>query len=76
MPADDAASLCESCRLTHVIPDLAGRRTEAWYRLEVAKRRLVYTLLALDCRAEPARGSRAAVWRSSSWPIADPDGAR
>ncbi len=48
MPAADANSLCRSCRLTRVIPDLrvAGNR-EAWYRLETAKRRVVYSLLAL-----------------------------
>ncbi|HUR34824.1 MAG TPA: putative zinc-binding peptidase [Vicinamibacterales bacterium] len=48
VPAEDANALCQSCRLTHVIPNLAvpGHR-EAWYRLEVAKRRLVVTLLAL-----------------------------
>lgn len=49
--AVDAAGpdlLCRSCRLTRVIPDLtvAGNHT-AWYRLEVAKRRLLYTLLTL-----------------------------
>lgn len=46
--ADDPDPLCASCRLTRTIPDLAepGHR-EAWYRLEVAKRRLVYGLLAL-----------------------------
>jgi hypothetical protein len=46
--ADDPETLCRSCRLTHVIPDLSqpGNAT-AWYRLEVAKRRLVYTLLGL-----------------------------
>ena len=45
--ADDAEELCRSCRLTHVIPDLGqdGNR-EAWYRLEVAKRRMLYGLLA------------------------------
>ena len=37
-----------SCRLTRVIPDLAtGDYRQAWYRLEVAKRRLVFTLLRL-----------------------------
>ncbi|MFO0925889.1 MAG: putative zinc-binding metallopeptidase [Gemmataceae bacterium] len=48
VPADDANPLCASCRLTQVIPDLShnGNRA-AWYKLEVAKRRLVYTLLAL-----------------------------
>lgn len=49
LPADDLHTLCSSCRLTAVIPDLSqpGHR-EAWYRLEAAKRRLIHTLLALD----------------------------
>jgi hypothetical protein len=48
VPQSDDQPLCRSCRLTHVIPDLSqpGNAT-AWYRLEVAKRRLVYTLLGL-----------------------------
>jgi hypothetical protein len=48
VPADDPHPLCRSCRLTRVIPDLdrPGRK-EAWYRLEVAKRRLIYTLVNL-----------------------------
>ena len=48
VPADDPEPLCASCRLTRTIPDLgqAGHK-EAWYRLEVAKRRLVYSLLRL-----------------------------
>jgi hypothetical protein len=46
--ADDDDALCVSCRLTTVIPDLsvAGHR-EAWFKLEAAKRRLLYTLLTL-----------------------------
>src|SRR5436305_5405640 len=46
--ADDPNPFCRSCRLTRVIPDLSrvGNRA-AWYRIEVAKRRLVYTLLML-----------------------------
>jgi hypothetical protein len=45
---EDPGPLCESCRLTRVIPDLSveGNRL-AWYRLEVAKRRLLYSLRAL-----------------------------
>jgi hypothetical protein len=45
MPADSPNALCESCRLTDVIPDLQvpGNR-EKWQRLEVAKRRLIYSL--------------------------------
>jgi len=46
--ADDPNTLCQSCRLTRVLPDLSkpGHR-EAWQRLEIAKRRLVYSLLCL-----------------------------
>ncbi len=48
--ASEAASpYCESCRLTRTIPDLSRPENKtAWYRLEVAKRRLIYTLMALD----------------------------
>jgi len=59
---DGEGELCRSCRLTRVIPDLAvpGHKL-AWYRLETAKRRLVYTLasaqLPLASRDDdPARG--------------------
>ena len=48
--ADDTNPLCASCRLTRVIPDLSRPGfKEAWYKLEVAKRRLVYSLLQLGC---------------------------
>jgi hypothetical protein len=46
--ARDANPLCRSCRLTRVIPDQGvDGNQRAWYRLEVAKRRLLYTLLSL-----------------------------
>ena len=50
LPAADPAPLCQACRLTRVIPDLSqpGNK-EAWYKLEVAKRRLLYSLLQLGC---------------------------
>ena len=58
--ADDNHSLCVSCRLTRVIPNLAhdGNRP-AWYRLECAKRRLVIGLYELglpvtDWSTDPA----------------------
>jgi hypothetical protein len=43
--AEGTEELCAACRLTRIIPDLsiAGRH-EMWYRLEVAKRRLIYGL--------------------------------
>jgi hypothetical protein len=49
IPAKDPHTLCRSCRLTRIIPDLSLEKNKAsWYKLEVAKRRLVYSLLALD----------------------------
>jgi hypothetical protein len=60
--AADTHPLCVSCRLTQVIPDLSqGGHRQAWYRLEVAKRRAIYTLLQLRlpiCNREddPQRG--------------------
>lgn len=48
IPADDPDTLCRSCRLTRAIPDPSVQwQREAWYKLEVAKRRLVYSLLQL-----------------------------
>jgi len=49
-----AETFCEACRLTTTIPDqtIEGNAT-AWYRLEVAKRRLVYTLLNLHLPIAP-----------------------
>jgi hypothetical protein len=47
VPLSDPNPLCLSCRLTHVIPDLSRTSQEVWYRLEVAKRRLIYGVLSL-----------------------------
>jgi hypothetical protein len=48
LAADDAATLCVSCRLNHLIPDLSVEENRvAWQRIENAKRRLVSQLLAL-----------------------------
>lgn len=51
IPADQPDTLCSSCQLTRVIPDLSqpGNR-EAWYRMEAAKRRLLYTLFGLGLK--------------------------
>ncbi|HEX8325512.1 MAG TPA: putative zinc-binding peptidase, partial [Tepidisphaeraceae bacterium] len=44
-PSSDPNTLCTACRLTRTIPDLTvpGHKL-SWYKLEVAKRRLLYTL--------------------------------
>jgi hypothetical protein len=48
IPVEDPLDLCISCRLTRTIPDLSLPGNQAaWYRLEVAKRRLIYTLMAI-----------------------------
>ena len=53
VPASDPIAICLSCRLTRVIPDLSvPEHREAWFRLEQAKRRLVYTLLTLELPLE------------------------
>jgi hypothetical protein len=50
---DDPNSLCRACRLTRTIPNLSQSGNDRlWYKLEVAKRRLVYTLLRLDLDPE------------------------
>jgi hypothetical protein len=53
LPAGDADEYCRSCRLNQVIPNLAhaGARA-AWHRLEIAKRRLLYTLIDLGLPVE------------------------
>jgi hypothetical protein len=62
VPADDPQRYCRACRLNRTIPNLSepGNR-DRWQRLEAAKRRLVYTLLALrlpvvDRSSDPDRG--------------------
>ncbi|QEH33096.1 hypothetical protein OJF2_15930 [Aquisphaera giovannonii] len=62
VPADDPDPFCRSCRLNRVIPNLSQPgTTEAWAKLEAAKRRLLYSLLYLGLPVptkaeEPERG--------------------
>ncbi|HEX7889650.1 MAG TPA: putative zinc-binding peptidase [Ramlibacter sp.] len=52
VPANDPNPLCVSCRLTRVLPDLSQPENPLrWYRMEVAKRRLFYTLGKLGLAA-------------------------
>jgi hypothetical protein len=48
LPRGGSEKLCASCNLNRIIPDLAvaGNR-EAWHKIEVAKRRILYTLARL-----------------------------
>ena len=48
VPAHDPHPYCLSCRLNHIIPNLGeGQNLTLWYRIESAKRRLLYTLYEL-----------------------------
>ncbi|PSJ17794.1 zinc-binding metallopeptidase family protein [Nitrosomonas supralitoralis] len=49
VPVRDEHVLCVSCRLNHVIPNLnEAQNLTLWYRVEIAKRRLLYTLYNLN----------------------------
>ncbi|HWI82876.1 putative zinc-binding peptidase [Ramlibacter sp.] len=58
--ADDPNPLCVSCRQTRLLPDLSlPDNHQRWYRIEMAKRRLFYTLAKLGLVAvEPPGGRR------------------
>ena len=48
IPEDDPEALCVACRLNQMIPNVSQPENKAlWYRLECAKRRLLYTLHTL-----------------------------
>src|SRR5437868_11653261 len=62
VPADAGNTLCTACQLTHNIPDLSiPENRHYWYKLETAKRRLLYTLSELGLafvsrEMDPAHG--------------------
>lgn len=62
LPAEASAELCAACELTRTIPDLSAPGNQRlWYELEVAKRRLLFTLMHLglpvrSLREDPERG--------------------
>lgn len=50
--ADEEHTLCVSCRQTRLLPDLSlGTNPSRWARIEVAKRRLYYTLARLGLQS-------------------------
>lgn len=57
----DPQALCVSCRLTTIVPDASDPvQLNSWYKLELAKRRLIYSLMALklplQTKAESPQG--------------------
>jgi hypothetical protein len=58
VPENDPNPLCVACRLNEVIPDLTEiKNHERWGKLELAKRRCIYTFLKLGLPIESAPGS-------------------
>jgi hypothetical protein len=48
VPEQEAQRYCASCRLNHIIPNLSEKgNLRLWHRIEMAKRRLLYTLREL-----------------------------
>ena len=48
LPEESTEEYCASCRLTQVIPDLTKpENKQHWYKLELAKRRFIYSLQGL-----------------------------
>ncbi|MBT0587288.1 zinc-binding metallopeptidase family protein [Alteromonas oceanisediminis] len=48
VPEEDSNVFCQSCRLTEIIPNLSEpENKKLWFRLEQAKRRLLYTCISL-----------------------------
>ncbi len=68
VPADSGDEYCLPCRLNHVIPNLSDpAAAQAWHRLEIAKRRVIYTLLHLELPVEPrATKPTRGAWGSTS----------
>ena len=54
--SEDENGFCLSCRLNKVIPDLAARgNIERWRKLELAKKRCLYTLVCLGLPTDELR---------------------
>jgi len=57
IPKDDPAIFCKACSLNRVIPTLnSPENVQRWARIEVAKHRLVYSLLQLKLPVQPKQG--------------------
>jgi hypothetical protein len=53
IPEGSQNELCIACQLNRTIPSLSGENLARWDRIEVAKHRLVYTLLRLKLPVKP-----------------------
>jgi hypothetical protein len=77
VPAGCESVYCPACELNLVVPDLSDdRQRQAWWALEEAKRRLVYSLLRLGLPLEPRRGEAGLGFRFLADGPGDRDGVR
>lgn len=54
VPAGGGDALCISCRLNRTIPDITlVRNVDAWHKIEIAKRRTLFTLARVGLRPVP-----------------------
>jgi hypothetical protein len=59
VPADDSNAWCLACRLNEIIPDLTdARNLTRWAKLELAKRRCLYTFLRLGLPVQNGSGDK------------------
>ncbi len=75
--ADDNSDYCTACRLNHLIPNLDTSQTkQAWHSVEIAKRRVLYTLfelgLPVEARSERSGGLQFDFLQDSRSPDAPP----
>ena len=55
IPLPNSAAFCMACQLNRTIPTLTPQHLERWKRIEIAKHRLVYSLLRLNLPLTPKK---------------------
>ncbi len=59
LSAEDAETYCVACRLNAVIPDVSvPGNLNRWHKIEIAKRRLIYSLRRLSISTDDSPGGR------------------
>jgi len=72
IPEHDPNTFCRACQLNEMIPDISAQDArDSWQRMEIAKRRLVYTLmelgLPLETKQQNPEGGLAFAFKSDDF---------
>lgn len=60
---ESRTGFCTACALNRIIPDLSSQNNlEEWRKLEIAKHRLVYSLIRLGLKVEPNQMKTQTDW--------------